>query len=90
MVYNIDVGGDGPQRHSSSPEVTMRKEIMITENVVTAWATDAQGVMFITDAVPTEVFGKMIPADENLEGKTAADIGWKQLGAAPITADHRF
>ena len=64
------------------------KEIMITEKVVTAWATDAKGVMFITDMVPTDIFG--LPADENLEGKTAADIGWTTLGNAPITADHRF
>lgn len=64
------------------------KEIMITEKVVTAWATDANGVMFITDMVPADIFG--LPADENLEGKTAADIGWTTLGNAPITADHRF
>ena len=66
----------------------MLKEIMITEKVVAAWATDAKGVMFITDMAPADIFG--LPADENLEGKTAADIGWKQLGNAPITADHRF
>lgn len=68
----------------------MLKEIMITTEVVAAWAIDTNGAKTITDIVPIEIFGRNIPADENLEGKTAADIGWKQLGAAPITADHRF
>ena len=70
LLYNIDVGGDGTPRHPHSLEVSMLKEIMITEKVVAAWATDAKGVMFITDMVPTDIFG--LPADENLEGKTAA------------------
>ena len=68
----------------------MRKEIIIKEDLVIAWAADTMGALVITDVVPTEIFGKMIPEDEPMVGKTAADIGWTALGNTPIIADDRF
>ena len=68
----------------------MRKEIIIKDELVIAWAADTGDKIVITDVVPIDLFGKMIPDDEPLTGKTAADIGWKQLGNTPIIADDRF